>query len=66
MGLHMEFLWQVTGKHEKRQLYGTWWQEGAESVLKAKGVNTISTYINKRQATVVQWVVLQPIFEVCA
>ena len=35
-------------------------------MLKAAGTQHIRTYIDRRQATVVQWVDLRPIFEVFA
>ena len=43
----------------------TWWREGTDSVLKPSGTLDIGTYIDRRQATVAQWVALHPIFEVC-
>ena len=63
-GVPHDFLRQVTGKHTRMQQYGTWRREGDESVLKAAGTQNIRTYINRRQATVAQWVDLWPIFEV--
>ena len=35
-------------------------------MLQAAGTKPLRDYINKRQATVAEWVALQPIFEVCA
>ena len=34
-------------------------------MLQAVGTKHLRGYINKRQATVAEWVDLQPIFEVC-
>ena len=39
---------------------------GEEVVQEAAGTQSTITYIGRRQATVTQWVTLQPIFEVCA
>ena len=35
------FLWQVTGNQARSRRDGTWWQEGAERVLKAAGTQDI-------------------------
>ena len=43
-----------------------WEVSRAEVVLEAEGMQLSMTYIGKQQATVAQWVALQPIFEVCA
>ena len=37
---------------------------GSESILKAVGNQDVRMYIDRRQATVAQWVALRPIFEV--
>ena len=37
------FLWQVTGNQARSRWDGTWWQEGAERVLKAVGTQDIRT-----------------------
>ena len=41
-------------------------REGPDREMKAAGTNFLREYINKRQATVAEWVALWPIFEVCA
>ena len=64
-GVHMGFLRQVTGQMSKRQRDGTWRHRTAVSVIKEAGTHTPGTYIDKRQATVVEWVALRPILEVC-
>ena len=60
------FLQPVTGKRSKRTSDGTWRQEGEESILKAEETQDVRTYINRRQATVDQWVALCPIFLIFA
>ena len=34
-------------------------------MLQAEGTKPLREYIDKRQAAVVEWVVLRPIFEIC-
>ena len=63
-GFHISFLRQVTGMKGRRLGDETWRHEEAEKVLQAAGTKHIWGYINRRQATVAEWVVLRPIFEV--
>ena len=56
---------KVTGKRKRRKYNGSWQQKEAKSVLKAPGNQDVQTYINRRQATVAQWVSLHHIFKVC-
>ena len=58
----------TTGEREKgkRSLYRNYQQERAESILKVAGTQYVRTYIDRRQAMVVQWVALRPLFEFCA
>ena len=44
----------------------TWTQEVLDRVLQAARTKCLREYIDKRQATVAEWVTLRPIFEVCA
>ena len=55
-GVHVGFL---------RQRDGIWISEAAEKVLKEAGTQTLGSYIEKRQATVAEWVVLRPIPDIC-
>ena len=61
---YTQVLRQVTGKQVRRRRYGTFQGEGDERVLKAAGTQGVHTYIDRRQATVAQWVDLLPVFEV--
>ena len=63
--LHVGFLWQVAGKKARRIGDETWRKEGADSVLQAAGTKPLMEYTKKRQAVVIEWVALRPIFEVC-
>ena len=46
--------------------FGTCKKEGAERVLQATWKKPLQEYIERRQATVAEWVALYPIFEVYA
>ena len=61
----MGLLRQVTGQKAKRQRYKTWRGASSSRVLKDAGNQTLGTYIDKRQATVVYWVVLRLILNIC-
>ena len=65
-GFHMVFLRRITRQAEVRQNYGTWRQVSAETVMKKAGNQTLGTYIYRKQITVMEWVALRPILEVCA
>ena len=65
-GIHTEFLCQIVWKQVRRLSGGTWETPGEEGVREAVGTKSARTYIERRRATVEQWVVLRPLFEVCA
>ena len=65
-GEHTEFLQMITWKRAKQLEDGTWETPGAEGIQEAAGTQSARIYIEKRQATLSQWVVLRPLFEVCA
>ena len=56
----------MTGEKERRLGEKTWWKKRAESVLQAEGTKPLKYYINKRQATLADWLTLRPILKVCA
>ena len=60
----MRFLRQTTGQKEKWQRDGTWRSEAADKFIKEAGTQSLGAYIDKRQATVAEWVALRPIIEV--
>ena len=64
--VHVGFLQQVTGEKAQRLGYKTWKKYGTDSVLQETGTKHLREYVNNKQATVAEWVVLLPIFEVCA
>ena len=65
-GLHMGFLWQVTGMKSLMLGGKTWKKYGSDRLLKAAGTKPLREYINNRQDMVAEWVALRQIFEVCA
>ena len=54
------------GKWERRKADGSWETPALKGVIQATGMQLEATYIGFRQATVAQWVDLQPLLEVCA
>ena len=61
----MGLLIQLTGQNAKRQRYRTWRGASSSRVIKEAGNQTLGTNIDKGQATVVVWVVLRPILNIC-
>ena len=64
-GTHTEFLRMITGKITKKLEDETWETTGSEGTREAAGTKLDMIYIERRQATVVQWVLLHPLFGVC-
>ena len=58
----MGFQSQVTGKKTRRLGGDSWRKVAAEILLQTAGKKPLKFYIDKRQETVVEWVVLRPIF----
>ena len=61
----MRFLRQVVGNMAKRQWYRNFRRVAANSVLKEEGNERLRAYIDKSQTTVMDWVLLIPIYKVC-
>ena len=61
--VHVGFLRQVTGMTARNLGVGTCQKEGAEIVLQETDKKPLQEYINMSQATVAEWVSLQPIFD---
>ena len=61
----MGLLRWITRQRAVRHKDGTWLQVASETVLKKAGTHPLGKYIDRRQATVAEWVVLRPILEVC-
>ena len=62
-GTHISFLRQITVNRAQINTDGTWDTPEAVKLLRSSGIQTLTTYINHRQVTVVQRVALIPIFE---
>ena len=65
-GVHVGLLRQVMGMKARSLGDKTWTKEGTGRVLQAAGTKSLREYIDKRQATVAEWVALRPISEFCA
>ena len=65
-GMLTEFLRMITGKRTKKLGDGTWERPGVEGIQEAAGTQSARIYIERRQATVEQWVAIHTLFEVCA
>ena len=60
-GVFVGFLWGITRQRAEQQKDGTWRQVEAETLLEKAGTQPLGTYIDRRQATVAEWVALRPI-----
>ena len=49
----------------RKNIDKTWLTQAAGEVMGDAGMQLEATYIRRRQGTVLQWVVLIPIFDVC-
>ena len=65
-GAHVSFLRQVTQKQATQRRDGSWRQMTAEAVLQGAGTQSLRTYVDRRQATVADWLALRPIFDIFA
>ena len=50
----------------KRLREGSWRKLAADKVLQGAGTQPLQTYLDRRYATVAEWVALRPIFDVRA
>ena len=56
----------ITGKRDRKLGDWIWETPGAEGIREKAVTQSDGIYIEKRHATVAQWVALRPLFEVCA
>ena len=61
----MGFLRRITRQGAVRKKDGAWRQVSADTAPEKAGTQPLGTYIDRRQATVAEWVVLHPILEFC-
>ena len=64
-GTHTDFLQMITEKRAKLLKDGTRETPGSEGIIDAEVTQLTRIYIEKRKATVAQWVALRLLFEVC-
>ena len=64
-GVHVGFLSQITGQKANRQRDRNFRSKAAATVIKEAGTQYLGSYINKRQATVTEWVVSRQTLKVC-
>ena len=64
-GVHVGFLMWITRHGSVQQKDRTWRKVSEETVLEKSGTQPLGTYIDRRQATVAEWLALRPILEVC-
>jgi hypothetical protein len=65
-GFHIRAAWRMTGNRPKRNVDGSWMYPRSADVLTAAGLKTITHYMDVRQQTVANFIVNQPIYELCA
>ena len=65
-GAHVIFLHQITRKQATWPRDGSWRKVTAGAFLQGAGSQLLRTYVDRRQAKVVEWVALWPIFDVRA
>ena len=63
-GVHVGFLRLIMRQSTVRQKDGIFQQVIAATVLNKAGTHPLCTYIDRRQATVAEWVEARPILEV--
>jgi hypothetical protein len=64
-GFHIPAAWQMSGKRPERNVDGSWTYPCSEEVLEAVGMKVIAHYVNVRHQTVTNFIVNQPIHELC-
>ena len=63
--ISVRFLIQVTKLKEKSLRVGSWRKVATNKVLQGEETQLLQIYLDRRQATVVEWASLRPIFGVC-
>ena len=65
-GVHVGFLRKAKKLKAERLRERLCWKAASKKVLQGAETQPIQTYLDRRQATVSEWVALRPIFNVCA
>jgi hypothetical protein len=64
-GFHLRAAWQMSGRGQKKLPNGTWRYPNSEAVLREVGLQTINHYIGVHWQHVANFIVNQPIFQLC-
>jgi hypothetical protein len=65
-GFHIRAAWQMSSKLPGRNKDGSWTYPRSEDVLKAVGLKSIAHYVYVGRQTIANFIVNQPILELCA
>jgi hypothetical protein len=65
-GFHIQAAWQMSGLQPEKKPDGSWLYSCSVDVLEKAGLETITHYMGVRQQTVANFIVNQPIWELCA
>ncbi len=65
-GFHICAAWQMSGKRPERNVDGSWTYPRSGDVLEAVGLKPIAHYVAIRRQTIANFIVNQPILELCA
>jgi hypothetical protein len=64
-GLHIRTAWRMSGKKPVRKEDGSWMYPRLEDVLQAVGLKPIAHYVGIRRQTIANFILNQPIYELC-
>ncbi len=65
-GFHIRAAWQMSGLQPEKKPNGSWLYPRSKNVLDAAGLQTIARYMDVRRQTVTDFIINQPIWELCA
>jgi hypothetical protein len=65
-GFHIHAVWRISGKRPERNENGSWTYPRLEDMLKAVGLKSTAHYVDVQCQTVANFIVNQPIHELCA
>ncbi len=65
-GFHIRTVWRMSGMRLEKKPDGSWLYPRSKDVLEAAGLQTIAHYMDVRRQTVTNFIVNQPIWELCA
>ncbi len=64
-GFHIRAAWRMSGKRPEQNVDGSWTYPCSEDVLEAVGMKPIAHYVAVRRQTIANFIVNQPILELC-